>query len=164
MDSKFSFTQFPKAFLEDNNAAKNLRQQLFTKKFVAENKDSPSILSTVFFSDENIELINKQLMIYVYNETDGDLRISPQSKDSLLIAMRWVYDAYARNLPFKIKEQIKDLNNYVIEEIGPRVISNCEQKINYLNEISSPKKLLPLPENVNKLGKTLPSLTENFYN
>ena len=77
--------------------------------------------------------------------------------------MKFVWNLYAKHLPYKIKEQIKELNCKVVGEIRDGVISNAMQKIDYLVEISTPRKLLPLPVNVNNLDKQLPPISEIYH-
>ena len=76
--------------------------------------------------------------------------------------MRYVFIEYARHLPYNISNQIIELNNKVVNEILPNILTNINQKLNYLNEISAPRELIPLPTNVTK-SKTLKSITKTLF-
>ena len=76
--------------------------------------------------------------------------------------MRWVYVNYARNLPFKIKEQIIQLNNSVVCELVPNLISAANQHLDYLRDIEKPLEPLPPPVNVSR-DRTLPSISEIYH-
>lgn len=156
----FSMEELPIAYFCDNKNSDDLRQQMIKNQIkIAECNQTD--LENIFFSDENIDTINKQLILKVYNYTKGLIKISKQSKESLIIVMRYVFIEYAKHLPYNIKNQILELNCIVIGEIFPNVLTNANQKIDYLKEINSPRKLLPLPVNTKKIS-TLPSVTTNF--
>lgn len=76
--------------------------------------------------------------------------------------MRYVFIEYSRNLPFKIEDQIKDLNCRVVGEILPQVISSVDQKIGYLRDINTQPIGPPLPINTKKVNRTLPTSVSFF--
>jgi hypothetical protein len=157
---RFDFQDLPTAYFCDNAGANDLRNQLI-KNQVRISECQQGNLEDSFFSDENISLINKQLILSIYDKSKGMFRISDQSKESLIIVMRYIFIEYARHLSFDIKGQISELNCRVVSEILPSVFTNVTQRLDYLEEISNPRKLLPLPENVNKT-KNLPSVMSTF--
>ncbi len=152
---QFDFHDMPVAFFNDNVKSNNLRSELI-KNVVLISDCEQGKLEENFFSDENIDLINKQLILTVYNKSNKQYKIAPQKKESLIIVMRYVFLEHARHLPYDIVRQIQELNCRVVGEILPSVITNVEQTIGYLDEISNPRKLLPLPINVNHNNKNLP--------
>ena len=152
---QFDFKEMPVAYFNDNIKANNLRSELI-KNVVLISDCEQSKLEDNFFSDENIELINKQLILTVYNKSNQKYKISLQKKESLIIVMRYVFLEHARHLPYDIVRQIQELNCRVVGEILPSVMTNVEQTIDYLDEISNPRKLLPLPINVHHNNKNLP--------
>lgn len=157
----FSFNELPNAYLADNPKADELRKQVI-KNQVRINENNQGMLEELFFSDENMDLINKQLILSVFKKTNGEYKISEQSKESLLIVMRFVFIEYARHLPYNITQQIRELNCIVVGELVPTLVTNVSQKIAYLKEISEPRQLLELPKNVNKNNKNLKSITTTF--
>lgn len=147
----------PIGFFCDNKHSTSLRNEMI-KNQVRINECEQGLLENTFFSDENFDLINKQLIMSVYKKTQ--YKISPQSKQSLLIVMRYVFIENAKHLPYDIPEQIKELNCNVVTEIVPDIITNINQRINYLKLINSPRELIELPKNVsNRNKKNLPSIT-----
>lgn len=154
---KFDFQQFPLGYFADNEKGKALRKQLV----VRQNNTNPDLineLQTVFFSKENVDLINKQLILAVYRKSNKSFHICPQKEEDLLIIMRYVFIEYAKHLPYEIKEQITELNCKVISEILPTIMSNADQKIGYIRDISTQPIGPPLPVNTKNLERTLPSI------
>jgi hypothetical protein len=72
--------------------------------------------------------------------------------------MRYIFIEYSRNLLFDISGQIKKLNNIVINELTPQIISNAEQQIDYIRDITTQPLGPPLPISTNfKSKNTLPT-------
>jgi len=141
---------------EDNKEAIHYRSQVIKNQVnIAENQQN--LLEKIFFSDENIELINKLLILTIFKKSDGEIKIAPQSKEQLIIVMRYIFIENAKHLPYNIKNQILELNYIVVNDIIPNIITNITQKIKYLDKLNKPRDLLPLPINVNKNNKNLPS-------
>lgn len=157
----FNFEEMPAAYFSDNARGLALRKQL-VKNELKLSECNVGELEKTFFSKENIELINKQLILSVYNKTNKQFLICPQKEADLLVVMRYVFIEYSRNLPYDIANQIKDLNCQVVGEILPTVISNVDQKIGYLRDIETQPVGPPLPINTKKLNRTLPS-TANYF-
>jgi hypothetical protein len=159
---KFDFSEFPAAYMCDNIKSNQLRTDLI-KNQVKISECEQGYLENVFFSEQNMDLINKKLIYSVYKKSNGLVKIPPQSKEKLLIVMRYVFLEYARHLPYNITEQVSELNCTVISEILPNIITNINQHLNYLKEIDKPFGLVPLPVNVHGNNKNLPSVTNTFY-
>ena len=157
----FNFEELPIAYFKDNNNSKELRKNLI-KQQINISKDGQDKLEDTFFSNENIIKINKKLIFTVYNKSNKKYKINSQSNESLLIVMRFVFIEYARNLPFDIDKQIDHLNCIVISEILPNIFTNITQKLEYLNNIQSERKLLDLPINANK-SSSLPSISSLYF-
>jgi hypothetical protein len=99
-------------------------------------------LSDAFFSRTNAQRIQKEITREVYRRSGPKkYQIDDQDVDELKMIMRGMYLQYAKNNPFNIEGQIKELNNMVIEWSAPRIISEIEQYQYYLNDISH----LPIP-------------------
>jgi hypothetical protein len=159
---KFDISDLPSAFFCDNLKANHLRNELI-KNQVRISECEQGDLEDTFFSDENISLINKQLILSIFRKSHGQYKISEQSKQDLIIVMRYVFLEHARHLPYDIKGQLKELNCRVVGEILPNIITNVSQRIGYLDEINNPRKILPLPINVNKGNRTLQPTTSIFF-
>lgn len=158
----FDLDQLPQAYFADNPNAAKLRNKLLTKQLVHEKSCDSSTLSQIFYSKENIDILNKQIVLTVFKKTKGKIRIPNQSLDDLKIVMRWVYVNYGRNLPFKIKEQISSLNKRVVCEVVPNLITASNQYLDYLRDIQKPLDPLPRPVNVSR-DSTLPSISEIYH-
>jgi hypothetical protein len=159
---KFDFHDLPIAYFNDNNQANKLRREII-KNQVRINECEQGDLENTFFSDENIALINKQLILTVFKRTNGSYKISNQTTESLTIVMRYVFLEHARHLPYNILEQIRELNLRVVNEIVPIVITQITQRTEYLKTIAEPRNVLPLPINVHGGSRqNLPSVTTTF--
>ena len=152
-----SFQESPFILFQDvNPTIVNKRNQMI-KNMIKTTHTEIIDIEKIFFSDENINLINKQLILYVWNKSNKLYKINFQDKDKILIVMRYIYLEYSKNLPYNIKEQISELNCLTVGEIGPIVITNFEQKLGYLRDIEQRQVPLPLPQSTNKM-KTLPTI------
>ena len=160
--SKFDISQLPIAYFSENKNAKDLRNQL-VKNVTQVPECDINKLTDVFFSKGNIDIINKQLILAVWKQSNKKYLIRQQDDRAMLIVMRYIWINDAKHLNFKIKEQINELNCKVVSEILPNVITNIEQKMGYLRDISRPLQLMELPKNVNKLDRALPSLSEVYH-
>jgi hypothetical protein len=164
----FDIKQLPIAYFSENKNSEELRDQ-FIKNTIKQTECEISDLAKYFFSDANINLINKQLVLRVYNKTDKKYKIPFQSKDNLIIVMRYVWIQHAKNLDFKIKEQITELNCHVISEILPQVITNIEQYYGYLKDYEQrensqfPLNELPISTKMTRGTIELPSISETFH-
>ena len=158
---RFTLIDVPSAFFCDNPKANAARNELI-KNQVRINECDQGSLEDTFFSDENISLINKQLIMLIYKKSNGQIKISEQSKDSLIIVMRYIFLEYAKHLPYDIAGQIKELNCQVVGEVLPKIITETTQRIAYLDEINNPRKLIPLPINVNTGQRQTQSVTSTF--
>jgi len=154
----FDFNQFPVGYFAENPRGKALRTQLI-KNEIKVSEDDLGILEKMFFSKENVDLINKQLILNVFKKTKGTFKICPQKEENLIIVMRYFYLEYARHLPYNFKEQIKELNCMVVGEILPTVITNADSRIGYMRDISTQPVGPPLPINTKNLQRTLPSIS-----
>jgi hypothetical protein len=115
----------------------------------------PNAVSRTFFSNDNVERIQNQIIKNVYNQSKKV--ISRQSYQELQIIMKSIYLQYSRNLPNKIEEQVFTLNKYVIDECVSIIIPNVIQYSKYITEITGPIPINPRSMNVsNKGDKSLP--------
>ena len=155
----FNYQEMPCAYFADNDNANFLRQQLLknTYNMLSEdyyNKGNEITLEMIFFSDENIDLLNKKIILNVYKLIKVKIRY--QTKESLLILMRYIFIEYARHLPNNIPNQIQHLNSLVLKEILPNIITSITQKLGYLKLINKRQELLELPISTSQ-KKTLES-------
>ena len=164
MDNKEKINVHNSNFVGDNHFLflNSHRKDYFGKYNEAlneKNKDYQGyILEEVFFSNKNIEIIQKQLIMFIYNESNKKYLIPKQKNESIIIVMKYIFNTYAQHLPFKVKEQIAQLNDKVVGEIAADIISNLNSKEIYLKDINRQPELLDRPLNVSNAGnRTLPS-------
>jgi len=153
----------PFVFFQNTNRSKEYGKML-KKHVLNESASHVNLLSTTFYSKENMELINKGITLTVFKVTNGEYYIGNQSDKHLMIAMRATYHEHARNLPYNIKGQIKDLNRKVIKSVVPGIITNLQQYIGYVRDASAIPEPLDRPLNVNNLDRTLPSVSNVLHN
>uniref|UniRef100_A0A6C0D7V4 Minor capsid protein P8 central region domain-containing protein n=1 Tax=viral metagenome TaxID=1070528 RepID=A0A6C0D7V4_9ZZZZ len=154
--------KLPIGFFQDYNPnVKDVRNQL-VKNIIKVNQNELSNLEDIFFSDDNIDLINKQIVLTVWKRTNKQYKIDFQSKDKLIIVMRYVYIENAKHLPYNLKGQIHELNCNVVGEVIPSIITNFEQKLGYLRDIEKRGELPPLPKS-STADRTLPTATNRGF-
>lgn len=120
-----------------------------------------SPVSLLYFSEDNMKRIQKQIKREVFRLSNGSFRLDAnQDEQDLLIAMRYIYFEKAQNLPTHVVRQVKILNRHLLNYIVPDIMTNIKQHYNYLKEINEPFKPPEQPLNVNNKGRrTLPSVT-----
>lgn len=125
---------------------------------------SNSDLSKLYFSDDNMKRLQRNIKREVFKRTNGQFRLDiDQDENDLFIVMRAVYMEHGRFLPNQIIRQIKRLNEKVIDEVVPGILVNVKQYHGYLKEINKPLDPIPLPVNSNRAGrKTLPGISTIF--
>jgi len=122
-----------------------------------------NLLNQAFFSQKNIKIVQNGLRHNVWKKTDKKYIIGEQSETELVVVMRSIFLQYAKNLPNDIAGQIEELNQMVIDDLTPSLISNVKQYYEYLED----KRKIPEPIsrsiNVSSKGsKTLRSVTTTF--
>jgi len=153
--------EMPTAFFWDNTTSNELRNELI-KNQVRISECGQGDLENFFFSSENIDLINKQLILAVFKKTNGEFKISTQKNEDLIIVMRYTFIEYAKHLPYDITNQIRELNCIVVGQILPNIITQITQRKEYLRVISSPREILPHPISESTSNRLLPSVTTTF--
>jgi len=118
-------------------------------------------VSLLYFSDDNMNRIQKQIKREIARLSNGTFKMDvEQDEQDLLLAMRYIFFEYAKNLPKHIVQQVKILNRELLNYIIPDIMTNIKQHYMYLKEISQPIRPLDQPLNVNSKGRrTLPSVT-----
>lgn len=78
-------------------------------------------VSDVFFSEDNVAALQHGVRYGVYRASGGRYVVAEQSRDELLVVMRSVYLEHSRNLPYMLLEQVRELNERVLEYCVPQV-------------------------------------------
>jgi len=123
-----------------------------------------SELSKLFFSDENIKRIQRMIKAEVFRRTKGVFRIDvDQESREIFLLCRSIYMQQARFLPGETVRQVKRLNEKVVSECVPDMISAIRQEYGYLKEINSPLNPIPRPICASSRGhRVLPSVCTTF--
>jgi hypothetical protein len=129
---------------------KNSNQQQQTDVSLISNIVIPNALSRTFFSNDNVERLQLQIIDNVYKKSLK--KISKQSYQELQIIMKSIYLQYGRNIPYDIERQVLTLNKYVVDECVRIILPNVQQYNKYINDITSPIPVMPRSQNVSNKG------------
>jgi hypothetical protein len=94
-------------------------------------------LSRVYFSYENIQLLQNGIRAGVFKKSKGQYTIGPQDCDSLKIIMRSIYLQHASNLPNNVKAQVTELNKMVLNFCIQQVYSEAQSYMKYISDVST---------------------------
>lgn len=112
----------------------------------------PNRLNTVYFSVENINLIQNMIRYQVYIQTNKKHIIGRQSDLQLKIIMRSMYLQYGKNLQNDIKTQVQQLNTMVVKYSVPKIISGVKQYLAYKRDVSTLPVPMDRPKNLSSAG------------
>jgi len=112
-------------------------------------------LSQVYFSAENIQIIQNGLRAGVYKKSDNKFVIAPQNMDTLKIIMRSIYLQYAEHLPTNITGQVERLNGLVLDYAIPTVYNEAVGYMNYRLDQSTLVVPLDAPRHHDRVYKQL---------
>ena len=115
-----------------------------------------NVLNTAFFSQRNINNIQKQIQKKVLDTTN--YKIGRQSDLQLQIIMRSIYLQYSKNLNCDYTSQIRDLNKKVTDYSVDRIVVEISQFLEYRNEVSRIPDPISLPKNLSNAGEKSSSL------
>ncbi len=143
-------------FQEDDLRPTTARKQ-------ATGKVEGNMLNQLFLSPENIEYLQQRIRYEVYRASGEQTIIGRQSDTELLIIMRSIYLTYGKNLVQNVKGQIRELNDLVLEDCVPKILSAVQGELRYLYDASTCPMPLSMPANMSNKGmKILPSVTSIF--
>jgi hypothetical protein len=120
-----------------------------------------SELARVYFSKENIDLLQDMIRYQVYEQSNRQHVVARQSDTELEVIMRHFYLTYGRNQPDRLTEQVAELNTYVVNECVPMILSSVEQYLAYRLRIT--QQPVPLARSVNLSSKGDKQLQPNHW-
>ena len=94
-------------------------------------------LSNLFFSKENIQILQNGIRAGVYNRSNGQYTIGQQDCDALKIIMRSVYLQHSSNQNNNIPQQIEQLNKMVLEYCIQQVYGEAQGYLKYIDDAST---------------------------
>ena len=125
---------------------------------VFKNLYGETLLTFLFFSQQNVDNIQKLIRMLVYKHTKEV--IDDQSNTELLVVMRSIFLAYAKH-PKLMDESMSEterktlcveytnesdrLNQLVIDSTVPVIVSHLQQYLVYLHDASSPLRVMEKP-------------------
>ena len=114
-----------------------------------------STLSLAYFSKENIQIIQNAIRAGVYEVSNQQYIIDNQNCDNLKIIMRSVFLQNSVNLPYKITQQIQELNGLVVKYCVREIYSEAKGYINYKRDASTMYNPIDRPVQPDFNNKTL---------
>lgn len=100
-----------------------------------------SEVAHVFFCQANVDAVQEAIRYSVWKRSCEKHVISRQSDEELRIVMRSVYLQNAKDLPYEIAAQVRELNGIVIDWCVDRILAEIEMYVSYRRDISQ----LPVP-------------------
>ena len=120
-------------------------------------------LSDVFFSQANIDNLQNQIRYRLYLYSDNNYTIERQSDTELKIVMRSYFLQYGKFTKCRLREQIAELNELVIQYCVPYIYDQIKQYNSYIQDVETLPMPLEHPKNLSSKGtRNLRSVTTTF--
>ena len=116
-------------------------------------RQCPTPLNSLFFSDFNLQVIQRGIRQKVKNTTG--IAIDYQNESDLLAIMRAEFINNSTNQTADVCAQIKFINTRVLNTAIGQINTNLSQYIGYIKDINSPNLPLDLPVNTNQYGNKI---------
>ena len=121
--------------------------------------DYVSLMKEAFYSKENMDYIQKSIIVGVYKGTEKNIILRPQRFEIIVQLMNSIWNIYCRFLPYNYKEQIAELDQKTIEFAVESLIKEVDFYFNYLRDTDPTKaELPPRAEYVSSKRSTMPSV------
>jgi len=131
------------AILEDPDAMFRMHERVNVRNKPTEYSEALNgtmewnVLAQVYFSAENMQIVQNALRANVYKLSGGKINIPNQNVDNLKIIMREIYMEYAEHYPRDIKGQVERLNQLVLDSVVPKLYSEAVSYMKYLVDQST---------------------------
>jgi hypothetical protein len=102
-------------------------------------------LSKLYFSKENIQILQNGIRAGVYKRSNKQYLVSSQDCDSLKVIMRSIFLQHSVNLQTNIQGQIEELNKMVLDYCISNVYSEAQSYMKYLVDVSTLAVPLSMP-------------------
>jgi len=119
-------------------------------------------LNTVFFSQDNIEKLQKDIHDQVYAMSGGKYSIDRQSDDDLKLIMRSYYLMFSENNPLKVAQELSSLNARVVGYASAKIYSEVDFHKFYLKDLEEFAPAIANPMNVGVRGTRVSELKSFF--
>jgi hypothetical protein len=114
-----------------------------------------NVLAQVYFSAENIQIVQNALRANVYKMSGNKFVIAPQNIDTLKIIMRSIYLQYAEHYQTNITGQVERLNKLVLDYAVPTVYNETKGYLKYCEDQSTLVVPLEIPRHHDREYKQL---------
>jgi hypothetical protein len=94
-------------------------------------------LSRLFFSKENIQILQNGIRSGVYHRSNGQYIIGNQDCDALKIIMRSMYLQHSSNQNKNVSQQIIQLNKMVLDYAIQQVYGEAQGYLKYIDDAST---------------------------
>lgn len=101
------------------------------------NTTENTVLSQLFFSSKNIQIIQNGIKAGVYNKSNKEYILPNQNVDELKIIMRSIFLQYVKYKSENITEQIEELNKLVLDYAIPYCYNESIAYLKYIRDQST---------------------------
>lgn len=119
-------------------------------------------LNKVFFTSQNLELLQKEIQAQVKAMSGGKYSIDRQNDDDLKIIMRSYYLMFAKNNPKNTEAELKELNSRVVGYAAGKIYSEVDFHMFYLKDIQDFAPPIANPMNPHVFGTRTGELKSFF--
>jgi uncharacterized protein YnzC (UPF0291/DUF896 family) len=126
-------------------------QRSFTSDALKGNLQKNGV-SVLFFSQMNIDILQTGIKNMVLNKTCGKQRVGTQSEQELMTIMRSIYLQNGKNSVDNVIQQVKILNENVLEYSVPRVLDGLAMQTSYIDRITTLQQPLDKPISASSYG------------
>ena len=97
---------------------------------------SSNELATVFFSQQNLDVLQEAIRYLVWVKSCKRFVIDKQSDTEVRLVMRSMYLQYAKHKQYDVLGQIKELNMLVLDFCVPRIVQEIDLYKRYIVDIT----------------------------
>lgn len=113
----------------------------------------PTPLSSTFFSDSNMQVIQQSLIAEIKSRMG--ITITNQDREQVIIVMKYVYRNTPNNQYVDVPRQVAYLNSEALKILRDLCITGLKQYLTYIRDASSLPQPLPLPKMTSVTGTRL---------
>lgn len=123
-------------------------------------KETP--LNRIFFSRENIDMLQRDIQGQVRAMSGGKYNIDKQNEDDLKIIMRSYYLMFGKNDPNNVDGELRELNGRVVGYAAGKIYSEVDFHMFYLKDIQDFAPPIANPMNPHVFGTRTGELKSFF--
>lgn len=114
-----------------------------------------NLLSQLFFSAENIRIIQNAIRAKIYKNSDNTYVVKPPNPTQLKMIMKSYFINHADFLPTNITQQVSSLNDRVVEFSVKQLMGACESYVQFIKDQNTLREPLARPQNYDRDFKEL---------